>query len=1096
MVLSELQRCSPSSATMSSRRPAGVEMDLQSFIAQQSRLLSAERAEDVNNAGSAVSQLTDKQLIAAGLALHKLQISDCRGGLYGRCLLTFVPAMGELLPASQISVRDIVRIQPKHQQSSAVQQSAFDDGVVYRITEKFVVVAVENYPDVQQRMGQFTLTRLANEIVYQRYQAALKQLADRGLHAQESSRAIQLLYGAASPSSVTPPPAIRLSASGVQHQLNQVQHTAIERALAANDVFVIHGPPGTGKTTTLVELVVQCVARGEKVLACAPSNIAVDNLVERIVQAATYNASHQPKHSSTAPVSASPFHSFRCIRVGHPARLSPAILSHSLDSVVKQSDGGSITRDIEAEIAQTQTDINKSRDRNEKKALRGQWKMLQKELRERQKKAVRDALSAASVLCCTLIGAASSSLASMSFDTVIIDECAQAIEAACLIPLLLCKRRLVLAGDHRQLGPVVKSKEAGGAELEVTLMDRVNRRPDSEQLTEMLVEQFRMNEEIMQWSSDEFYQSRLTAPDDVRRRRLTDLPGVTSDVITQAPLVFIDTAGCEMYEDESESEGGAEKKVDTYAMFAQSKSNKHETALIHHHITRLLACQVPLSSITVLSPYLAQVSALRDRLLPVYPQLEIGTIDSMQGRENDAVLISCVRSSDAGGTKGVGFLSDERRLNVAITRGRRQVCVVADSETLGQDAFLKRLVNYLSNNERVEYISAVEYQDGATNAGVAVPQVVTVEAAAATAESKPAQTKRTTNPSAATEAPQPTASLVADATAASAAASTAPAPTEVWDRERIISLCEDVLKGRKAYYAFPPSLSSVDRRLVHDVAEELGGDRLQHVSEGSGHKRRITLRMAAVAAASRLTLTPTSAAANRQSSKEEQRAAAIARMEATAKPKHAASHLTNERKAEESQPPQPAVTAVQIARVLMQGVEPDEDDDQDSGSRTTQSSEEKAPTAALAATKRNKKVAKATQSKQQLTADQQLDADDGLDSFLDSLAKGVSICASPACSQRCIAMGAVCRYCNLCYCLSHANSILHGCAGDAKEDALRRDLERYQAREQGRRVGGLKDGERRILSEKLAKKAEAARKEGEVESKKKEQQKKKEANKR
>ena len=261
-------------------------MDLQSFIAQQSRLLSAERAEDVNNAGSATSQLTDKQLITAGLALHKLHIADCHAGLYGRCLLTFVPSSGELLPVSQISVRDIVRILPKQQQSaSAAQQPAFgqsgtenacpwrylhriarlleadrwydtvkpvlcsDDGVVYRITDKSVVVAVENYPDIQQRMGQFTLTRLANEIVYQRYQTALKHLADRGLHSQETSRAIQLLYGAAQPSSVAPPPAIRLSASGVQHRLNGVQQTAIERALAANDVFMIHGPPGTGQRT-------------------------------------------------------------------------------------------------------------------------------------------------------------------------------------------------------------------------------------------------------------------------------------------------------------------------------------------------------------------------------------------------------------------------------------------------------------------------------------------------------------------------------------------------------------------------------------------------------------------------------------------------------------------------------------------------------------------------------------------------------------------------------------------------------------------------------------------------------------------------------
>ena len=967
---------------------------------------------------------------------------------------------------------------------------------MYRITDKSVIVAVENYPDAQQRMGQFTLTRLANEIVYQRYQTALKQLADRGLHAQESSRAIQLLYGTAPPSSIAPPPSVRLSASGVQHRLNERQQTAIERALAANDVFVIHGPPGTGKSTTLVELVVQCVARGEKVLACAPSNIAVDNLVERIVQAAAYNATHQSKHTASASASASPFHSFRCIRVGHPARLSPAVLSHSLDSVVKQSEGGSITRDIEAELAQTQTDINKSRDRNEKKTLRGQWKLLQKELRERQRKAVRDTLSAASVLCCTLIGAASSSLSGMAFDTVIIDECAQAIEAACLIPLLLCKRRLVLAGDHRQLGPVIKSKGDGGAELEVTLMDRVNRRPDSESLTEMLVEQYRMNEDIMRWSSDEFYQSRLTAPDDVRRRRLTDLPGVKADPVTQAPLVFVDTAGCEMYEDETDSEGGEKKAAGIFSMFAQSKSNQHEVSLIHHHITRLLACNVPLASITVLSPYLAQVSLLRDRLLPVYPQLEIGTIDSMQGRENDAVLISCVRSSESGSTRGVGFLSDERRLNVAVTRGRRQVCVVADSETLGQDAFLKRLVNYLTNNERVEYISALQYQDGLNDADEA-QQVATIAVVPAT-EAKP--TSKQTKPSTAAQPSQPSPPSAANTTDVSPAAPATTIPAEVWDRERLVSLCEDVLSGRKECFAFPPSLSSDDRRLVHDVAEEVGGGRLQHVSEGYKHKRRITLRLATLAAAppaahkpSSATTTAKSAVLSGQSSREEQRAAAIARMEAASRPKQATAKVADERKANNAPTPTPTLTAAPAAHPLMETAEASEDEED--SSHDTQTTEEKAPIIAAAASKRNRKAAKATPSKQQPSADQ-LQDDDGLDGFLDSLSKGVSICASPACNQSCSGMGVVCRFCHLRYCMSHANSILHGCASEAKEEALRRDMERFQAREQGRRLGGLKEADRRLLSEKLAKKADAARKEGEVESKKELQKKKKEGNKR
>ena len=852
-----------------------------------------------------------------------------------------------------------------------------------------------------------------------------------------------------------------------------------------------------GKTTTLVELVVQCVARGEKVLACAPSNIAVDNLVERIVQASAHNASHQPKHSSTsvpsAP-SASPFHAFRCIRVGHPARLSPAVLAHSLDSVVKTSDGGSITRDIEAEIAQTQTDINKSRDRAEKKALRGQWKLLQKELRVRQKKAVKDTLAAASVLCCTLIGAASSSLAGMAFDTVIIDECAQAIEAACLIPLLLCRRRLVLAGDHRQLGPVIKAKE-GAAELAVTLMNRVNRRSDSAAVTEMLVEQYRMNEDIMRWSSDEFYNSRLTAPDDVRRRRLTELPHVTADTITEAPLVFIDTAGCEMYEDERESEAGGagDTKSEVFKLLAQSSSNQHEVALVHRHIARLLACRVALSAITVLSPYLAQVSALRDRLLPDYPQLEIGTIDSMQGRENDCVLISCVRSSEAGGRRGVGFLSDERRLNVAVTRGRRQVCVVADSETLSQNAFLKRLVHYLTNNERVEYISASEYQDQpisaeeAKRAAVLAPVVTDAQPVAAKPTKPLADAK-----------PQPRTSAAAVEVEKPSAAAAA-ASSEVWDRLRIESLCREVLSGQKQHFAFPSSLTSDDRRLVHEVADEVGGGRLQHDSEGHGHKRRIALRLASAPATS-FPATKTSAAvkagsaiASQPSSKEEQRAAALARMEAAAKPKQAAAKAVNEQKADKPPVSQPAVTAAQAAALLMDGGEAS-DDEHDAGP-SEQPSEEKAPPTAQPTTKRGKKASKAALPSAVSAVEQPPD-DADLDGFLDSLAKGVSICASPTCSARCVSMGAVCRFCNLRFCMAHANSILHGCASEAKEDALRRDMERHQAREQGRRVGGLKDGDRRLLSERLAKKADAARKEGEVESRKEKEKKKKEGNKR
>ena len=875
----------------------------------------------------------------------------------------------------------------------------------------------------------------------------------------------------------------------------------------------------SGKTTTVVELVVQCVARGERVLACAPSNIAVDNLVERITAAAAYNAAHQPKpaaSSSSSSTSSSPFHSFRCIRVGHPARLSAAVLSHSLDSVVRHSDGGSIARDVEADMATTQQQLNRTRDKGEKKALRSQFHALQKELRQRQRKAVQDVLDSAPVTCTTLTGAASSSLSSYRYDTVVVDEAAQAVEVAVLIPALLCKRRLVLAGDHHQLGPVVKSREAMQAGMGATVMDRLSRRADSEQLMCMLSLQYRMNAEIMGWSSGEFYSGGLQAPDAVLRRRLTDIPGVKADELTQAAMLFIDTAGCDMREDEDERAAASLSSP----LFSQSKSNQHEVALVQQHVSRLLARHVPLSSITVLSPYLAQLSLLRDALLPLHPQLEVGTIDSMQGRENDVVIISCVRSN---AQREVGFLSESRRMNVAITRAKRQACIIADSDTLSSDPFLQRLVDFLVDNDSVELISAAHYLQGddalvyAQTAVPARPAPAAQSAVSSVAElSRPASSVTRKH-----AAVRPETSAAAEAEAASEPAGAAQASARVvFDRQRVRDICAELLTGALASFSFPASLSAEDRRLVHEVAEEEGAGRLQHDSEGRGHRRVITLSLLQpatippspaapasdpVPASQRAVATAEAARSAKAANADRnlRRAAAVARMEAAAKP-HSGGQEQQRSAVRSGNEERQRVVAVAspVAAVSPQSTELlDEEEEEAGGEDDADASEEAAEGGSDSATvasaqpapdsdsarqsrraKGGKKAARAAAS-----AAAGEDDDKELDGFLSSLSKGVSVCASPACSAPVTVNGALCRFCRLRFCFAHCNSILHGCAAEAKDAGLARDRLSLQAAQQGRTGRPLKDDKRKELSAKLQSKAGELRRSGEADSKKKKQ---------
>jgi ATP-dependent RNA/DNA helicase IGHMBP2 len=314
-------------------------------------------------------------------------------------------------------------------------------------------------------------------------------------------------------------------------------------------------------------------------------------------------------------------------------------------------------------------------------------RQLRAELRQLETAITRGLIDGAEVVLATNVGAADPLLTERPFDLVVIDEAAQALEAACWIPLQR-GRRAVLAGDHCQLPPTIHSDDAAQGGLAVTLFERLVTSPLGKRTTRMLTVQYRMHAAIMGWSAARFYGDQLTAADSVRSHLLTDLADVAATEWTSGPLFFVDTAGCGHDESEGDDDG--------------SKSNAGEADLVVRIVTDLLAAGVPAAAIAVVTPYNAQVQLLRLRL-GGEQGLEIGTVDGLQGREKEAVIVSLVRSNDAG---DIGFLSELRRLNVALTRARRHLTIIGDSATIARDRDLRALVEYMQANAR--YRSAFE----------------------------------------------------------------------------------------------------------------------------------------------------------------------------------------------------------------------------------------------------------------------------------------------------------------------------------------------------------------------------------------------------
>lgn len=437
--------------------------------------------------------------------------------------------------------------------------------------------------------------------------------------------------------------------------LNDSQKDAIRFALAAKDIALIHGPPGTGKTHTLIELILQMVERKKRILVCGPSNVSVDNIVERLA----------PKK---VPV----------VRIGHPARLLPSVLEHSLEVLTQTSDAGNIVKDVRREIDDKQASIRKTRTGRERRAIYDELKQLRKEFRERESKCVDNLVRESSVVLATLHGAGGHQLKNQRFDVVIIDEASQALEAQCWIPLLSADK-VVLAGDHLQLPPTIKStnlrskdartkasaadQKSGttdketlkGVSLERTLFDRLLALHGSG-IKRMLTTQYRMHEKIMRFPSDELYESKLMAAHSVKARLLAELPyEVEGTDDTQEPLVFWDTQGGDFPEQTEDNEIGKKE-----ALLGESKSNEMEAMVVARHVDTLVDVGVKPEDMAVITPYNGQLALLSQMLREKYPGLELGSVDGFQGREKEAVVVSLVRSN---AENEVGFLAEKRRLN-------------------------------------------------------------------------------------------------------------------------------------------------------------------------------------------------------------------------------------------------------------------------------------------------------------------------------------------------------------------------------------------------------------------------------------------------
>uniref|UniRef100_A0A0G4HFS7 DNA helicase n=1 Tax=Chromera velia CCMP2878 TaxID=1169474 RepID=A0A0G4HFS7_9ALVE len=733
---------------------------VEEFVKATGELLKLESAAEIEECEELLKQESPKTLEEKGLVLQKLEVASVETGLYGRVLVTLQkrtpPGLKEapLLPAHKFSHGAIVGVFSSQRPLSSL--SPVVDGVVHRVRPGSVTVALGKGAEEgkesdgllgegleEEGAGPLTLAIVGSRVTTERHQGALRDLAK----AEDDSRhpaayVVGVCFGRFRPrfhsDSGRPPPsgdaeegvredggAVALDAyreaGGVDGEgegsrtcfgisfhieLNGPQRNAVCRAMDALDVSCIHGPPGTGKTTTVVEVILQAVKRKQKVLATAPSNVAVDNLMERVIAAGVT----------------------RVCRLGHPSRISEAMAERSLDALVRRSEASALAADVRKDMDSALRVLNgkgpRGGARPDRWKVKEELRSLRQELRKRERDAVREVLRGAQVVFATCVGADNVDVrrhlvseeardCGCGFDLAVVDEAAQALEVSCWIPMLMAPKS-VLAGDHMQLSPTVKSPEAERGGLGRTLFAALNS-TWGEQIFSLLEIQYRMNVDIMDWSSSTFYEGKLRAAESVAQRRLSDLlppdekrmfggndEAEEEEEESFPPVVWIDSGQLPFMFEDAMEQPDQKGRAGGGKIEGVSRGNAAEATVVVKYLELLEARGVRRGDVNVITPYNRQVESIRSLLTEKYGEgareVAVNTVDSFQGRENEVVLLSLVRCNRNG---SIGFLGDTRRLNVAVTRARRHLCVVGDSETISHERSLAALFSLASERGRV-----------------------------------------------------------------------------------------------------------------------------------------------------------------------------------------------------------------------------------------------------------------------------------------------------------------------------------------------------------------------------------------------------------
>jgi superfamily I DNA and/or RNA helicase len=440
-------------------------------------------------------------------------------------------------------------------------------------------------------------------------------------------------------------PVVRSASPRFSAILNESQNEALKAICSAEDVAIVHGPPGTGKTTTLVESMAEVLREEKQIMVCAPSNAATDHLAKCLAAKG-----------------------LRVVRIGNLAKVETDNTALTLDVLLQKEKDFKQIRELKRralDLRKMGGKYKRSFGREEaeqRKLIFHEAKQISREARELESYLIQKVLDDAQVIACTLIGSASDYLSGRRFSTVVIDEAGQGIEPAAWVPILKAER-VIMAGDPFQLPPTVKSQEAASKGLSVTLLEKGIARIGQAALLKV---QYRMHESIMAFSNRKFYKNELEAHSSVAQRLLGN----------SLPLEFVDTAGCG-FEEQAGDEG-------------ESRCNPEEVGILRKHFDQLKQDQSGTWSVAVISPYRAQVELLQ-REFSGAEGVAVNTIDSFQGQERDVVYLSLVRSNDKG---EIGFLRDYRRMNVAMTRARMKLVIIGDSATLGNDRFFAEFLEY------------------------------------------------------------------------------------------------------------------------------------------------------------------------------------------------------------------------------------------------------------------------------------------------------------------------------------------------------------------------------------------------------------------